>query len=107
MTTSEKRSLLASWASDANAVPNFPALRRLENGSIVLIDEVLDALKELDRFDETKDGYTRVSRGHWSRLSRRWRQGNDDDDDDDPPSPATTALPPRAPTPQDGLAAAA
>src|SRR5690349_6463653 len=48
MTVDEKRALLASWASDARAVTDAPALRQLENGAIVFIDDVLDALKQLD-----------------------------------------------------------
>ena len=45
----EKRAILASWASDAAAVPSNPALRELP-GSYrrVTIDEVLEALSELD-----------------------------------------------------------
>jgi hypothetical protein len=45
----EKRAILASWASDAAAVPSNPALRTLP-GSYrkVTIDEVLTALSELD-----------------------------------------------------------
>ena len=50
----EKRAILASWASDAAAVPSNPALRELP-GSYrrVTIDEVLEALSELD--SEPKD----------------------------------------------------
>jgi hypothetical protein len=45
----EKRGILASWASDAAAVPSNPVLRQLP-GSYrrVTIDEVLQALSELD-----------------------------------------------------------
>jgi hypothetical protein len=45
----EKRSILASWASDAAAVVSNPALRELP-GSYrrVTIDEVLEALSALD-----------------------------------------------------------
>jgi acetyl esterase/lipase len=44
-----KRSILASWASDAHAVSGKPALRRppqVQNP--VSIDEVMDALRQLD-----------------------------------------------------------
>jgi hypothetical protein len=96
MPIAAKRALLASWASDARAVPNCPALRRLDDGNLVLIDDVLNALKLLDgkqtapvdrRDTEVGPG----SRGHWSRLARRWRRNVDDDDDDPPPAPASAA----------------
>jgi len=47
LSTPEKRRLLASWASDANAIPHLPALRQLPDGSIVRVGEILDALKAL------------------------------------------------------------
>ena len=95
VSTETKRGLLASWASDARAVPNCPALRRLDDGNLVLIDDVLDALKLLD--GDPTSGTTRdrnsvapLKRGHWSRLARRWRSHRDDDDDP-PPAPASIA----------------
>lgn len=48
MSTESKRALLASWASDMHAVENFPALRRLGDGTILCIDHILAALKALD-----------------------------------------------------------
>jgi hypothetical protein len=47
----EKRAILASWASDRCAVEAAPSLRRIPGGSgqIVHIDEILEALRELDR----------------------------------------------------------
>jgi hypothetical protein len=45
----EKRAILASWASDAAAVASNPAFRELPGSHrIVTIDEVLEALSELD-----------------------------------------------------------
>lgn len=45
----EKRAILASWASDAAAVVSNPALRELPGSHrLVTIDEVLEALSELD-----------------------------------------------------------
>jgi len=45
-----KRVILASWASDAAAVKNRPALRRLpKSRRVVPIDEIFGALKALDR----------------------------------------------------------
>ena len=47
--SSEKRALLASWASDACAVENLPNWRKLpETGALVPLDEILDALQALD-----------------------------------------------------------
>jgi hypothetical protein len=44
----QKRAILASWASDAAAVPSNPALRELPGRyRRVTIDEVLEALAEL------------------------------------------------------------
>jgi hypothetical protein len=44
-----KRAILASWASDASAVKNQPALRRAPTGRhVVPIDDVMRALKSLD-----------------------------------------------------------
>jgi hypothetical protein len=106
----EKRSLLASWASDIRAVPNYPSLRQLDDGRFVHIDDVLDALKRLDGGGPEPSRSERVEprparQGHWSRLSRIWRRRRDDDDDD--PPPAVAADIPRSPIPNDGLTEAA
>src|SRR3954452_5070442 len=49
LSIAEKRAILASWASDASAIASCPALRA-PNGlkAPVSIDEILDALCELD-----------------------------------------------------------
>jgi hypothetical protein len=49
LTRDEKRAILASWASDACAVEAAPALRRVPDGRLVTIDEVMEALRLLDR----------------------------------------------------------
>ena len=50
LTLNEKRAILASWASDACAVEAAPSLRRAPGGNItVSVDEILEALRELDR----------------------------------------------------------
>jgi len=49
LTLNEKRAILASWASDACAVEAAPDLRRPPGQKPVQFDEVMDALKELDR----------------------------------------------------------
>ena len=49
MSLAEKRAILASWASDASAIASCPALRAPEGlKAPVTIDEILDALCELD-----------------------------------------------------------
>lgn len=46
---SEKRAILASWASDASAIASCPSLRAPEGlKAPVTIDEILDALCALD-----------------------------------------------------------
>lgn len=46
---SEKRAILAGWASDVCAVENLPNWRKLpQTGALVLLDDILDALRALD-----------------------------------------------------------
>jgi hypothetical protein len=49
LTLNEKRAILASWASDACAVEAAPALRCAPGKRPVTFDEVMDALRSLDR----------------------------------------------------------
>jgi len=49
LTLSEKRAILASWASDVSAITSCPALRSPPGlKAPVTIDDILDALRELD-----------------------------------------------------------
>ena len=49
LSASEKRAILASWASDASAIATSPALRAPAGlKRPVTVDEILDALCELD-----------------------------------------------------------
>jgi hypothetical protein len=49
LSISEKRAILASWASDASAVASCPSLRAPDGlKGAVTIDEILEALCELD-----------------------------------------------------------
>ncbi len=49
LTVSEKRAILASWASDASAIASCPALRAPSGlRAPVSIDDILEALRELD-----------------------------------------------------------
>lgn len=103
MTVDEKRSLLASWASDARAVPDHPALRRLDDGRIVEIDEILDELKRLDASSSLRGS---TSAGDWylpPALSRRARRDLNGPDDD-PTTPAPAAPRPRPPVLTDSQA---
>jgi hypothetical protein len=50
LTLAEKRSILASWASDAAAVTSYPSLRVMSGQrQPVSIDDILEALSELDK----------------------------------------------------------
>jgi hypothetical protein len=49
LSLNEKRAVLASWASDACAVEAAPALRKGPAGRVVEFDEIMDALRALDR----------------------------------------------------------
>jgi len=105
MSRAEKRELLASWASDARAVPGRPSLRQLEDGSRIEVDEILQALKALDAdicasTSQQTPGQSRrpaqrrarLSFPHWARIVGHRRR---DDDDDPPPCPVFAAIPPR------------
>ena len=49
LSVSEKRAILASWASDASAIASFPSLRAPAGlKAPVTIDEILASLCELD-----------------------------------------------------------
>jgi len=49
LTLAEKRAILASWASDASAIASCPSLRAPDGlKGPVHIDEILEALRELD-----------------------------------------------------------
>src|SRR5579872_5340637 len=49
LTLNEKRAILASWASDACAVEAAPELRSAAHGSTVRFDDIMEALRTLDR----------------------------------------------------------
>ncbi len=50
LTLNEKRAILASWVSDACAVEAAPSLRRAPgSGTAVSVDDILEALRALDR----------------------------------------------------------
>jgi len=54
LTLNEKRAILASWASDACAVEASPALRRPPGGQTVAFDDIIDALRSLDKEEDER-----------------------------------------------------
>lgn len=54
LTLNEKRAILASWASGACAVEAAPELRVTAPGSLVAWDDIMDALRALDKEDVCK-----------------------------------------------------
>ena len=68
MTVQEKRAILASWASDACAVEASPDLRQPDDGPPVRFDDVMDALKSLDR-----EASATVDYGRFINRARRIR----------------------------------
>lgn len=49
LTLNEKRAILASWASDACAIEAAPELRAGPHGRPVRFDEIMEALRVLDK----------------------------------------------------------
>jgi hypothetical protein len=49
LTLNEKRAILSSWASDACALEAAPELREIPRGKIVRFEDIMDALRSLDR----------------------------------------------------------
>ena len=49
LTLNEKRAILASWASDACAIEAAPDLRSNARGAPVRFDDIMEALRTLDR----------------------------------------------------------
>jgi hypothetical protein len=52
LTLNEKRAILASWASDACAIEAAPDLRVNSSRSLVRWDDIMDALRTLDKETE-------------------------------------------------------
>lgn len=62
LTRNEKRAILASWASDACAIEAAPNLRTAPGGKIVAFDDIIDALRVLDRDDDDSKRWRKVVR---------------------------------------------
>jgi hypothetical protein len=75
LTVNEKRAILASWASDACAVESAPELRAGPDGHSVRFDDVMDALRILDKEQSlavpTKPPYRRVLANRWAGLRQK------------------------------------
>jgi hypothetical protein len=70
LTLNEKRAILASWASDACALEAAPDLRHAPGGKQpVLFDDVMEALRKLDKQD-TEHGNDSA---RYRRVLRRGR----------------------------------
>ncbi|HZP74919.1 MAG TPA: hypothetical protein VFB45_02135 [Pseudolabrys sp.] len=65
LTLNEKRAILASWASDACALEAAPDLRLGPRGAPVRWDDIMDALRELDR---------QAAKSVPRKLLPRWRK---------------------------------
>jgi len=72
LSLSEKRAILASWASDACAVEAAPELRSAPGGKLVHWDDIMDALRLLDA---QAANAPLPSRARWHQW-RRWRQSS-------------------------------
>jgi hypothetical protein len=83
LTLSEKRAILASWASDTCAVEGAPALRRPPGSAPVRFDDVMDALRELDTLTahryRPKPHYRRVLAERKPGVFGRKRQRGDNE----------------------------
>jgi hypothetical protein len=78
LTLNEKRAILSSWASDACALEAAPDLRLSSSGSVVSWDEIMDALRTLDKdYGKPLPHYKRVLAKKDAGLLRprrsRWR----------------------------------
>jgi hypothetical protein len=82
LTLNEKRAILASWASDACAVEASPGLRRAPGSRReVSVDDVLDALRSLDKqANETASGASWVRRQTRRRSIEAFRRRKREDD---------------------------
>lgn len=70
LTLYEKRAILSSWASDACAVQEYPELRDACGVAPVEFDDIMDALRDLDRHFEP--------RVYWGAIEKR-RKGSGSD----------------------------
>jgi hypothetical protein len=79
LTLNEKRAILASWASDACAIEAAPALRKRPEGSTVRFDDIMEALRTLDRQAKEAAGGSCRNVPHWRRKASSFSRRNDGD----------------------------
>jgi hypothetical protein len=81
LTLSEKRAILAAWASDACAVEAAPTLRRVPGLRPAPFDEIIDALRLLDRLaaerGRPQPHYRRVLERRAARPPGRFDRNDD------------------------------
>jgi hypothetical protein len=73
MTVAEKRSVLASWASDACSIESNPALRAAAKGNVVSYDDIIDALQSLDAGQSADTAAYAFKRRQRRRQWSDWR----------------------------------
>src|SRR5689334_23189342 len=78
LSLNEKRAILASWASDACAIEAAPALRKTPIGRIVSFDEVMDAMRALDK--ELLAAQVTRSKSAKTQSANRRRMGGPNDE---------------------------
>jgi hypothetical protein len=89
LSLNEKRAILASWASDACAVQAAPALRCPPGGKrVVSFDEVMDALRGLDREAQEQQADAERPRRSRPRWRTYFRSRRTDDSGNDRHGPA-------------------
>ena len=96
LTLADKRSLLASWASDALSIEDTPSLRQLASGAVVCVDDVIAALKSLDLQEprhEVAATFVRSFPRRHSKPSARRLKLRPEDDDEPPPRAARAIVP--------------
>lgn len=79
LTLNEKRAILASWASDACVLEAAPGLREVPGGTRVRFDDIMDALRDLDR--QSHDAAPRNVRNWRRRRLRGLLRGGEPDPD--------------------------
>jgi hypothetical protein len=77
LSLNEKRAILASWASDACAIEAASALRKTPAGRVVSFDEIMDAMRALDKeFLATQSTRSKTAKPHSVNRRRMSGQGN-------------------------------
>ena len=74
LSLSEKRAILASWASDACALEAAPELRKPNNDIVVRYDDIIDALQRLDKHPASQQ-VAEIRQHLKKRRFSLWRRG--------------------------------